>query len=106
MLVIAVENVPPRLRGRLAVYLIEIRAGVYVGNPNARLREKLWQYVETGYETGNAIMAWSTNTESGYDFLTLGENRRMPVEFDGLKLVSFSPEPEPEKSTDFDPRQV
>jgi CRISPR-associated protein Cas2 len=37
-------------------------------------------------------MAWSTNTESGFDFLTWGANRREPVEIDGLKLVSFLPE--------------
>ncbi|MDI5434727.1 type I-E CRISPR-associated endoribonuclease Cas2e, partial [Salmonella enterica subsp. enterica serovar Kentucky] len=30
MLVVVTENVPPRLRGRLAVWLLEIRAGVYV----------------------------------------------------------------------------
>jgi CRISPR-associated protein Cas2 len=36
-------------------------------------------------------MIWSTNTESGFDFLTLGKNRRIPVEVDGLKLVSFLP---------------
>ena len=39
-------------------------------------------------------MAWSTNTESGFDFVTLGENRRIPVELDGIKLVSFLPESE------------
>jgi CRISPR-associated protein Cas2 len=38
------------------------------------------------------VMAWSTNTESGFDFLTLGQNRRIPVEMDGIKLVSFLPE--------------
>ncbi|MDQ7075146.1 MAG: type I-E CRISPR-associated endoribonuclease Cas2e [Gammaproteobacteria bacterium] len=91
MLVIVVENVPPRLRGRLAVWLVEIRAGVYVGNSSARVREKMWSDVEAGLEEGNAVMAWSTNTESGFDFLTLGKNRRIPVEFDGLKLVSFFP---------------
>jgi len=37
-------------------------------------------------------MAWSTNTESGFDFLTLGPNRRIPLEMDGVKLVSFLPE--------------
>ena len=37
-------------------------------------------------------MAWSTNTESGFDFMTLGANRRIPVEMDGIKLVSFLPE--------------
>jgi CRISPR-associated protein Cas2 len=36
-------------------------------------------------------MVWTTNTESGFDFLTAGKNRRMPVEMDGLKLVSFLP---------------
>jgi len=91
MLVIVVENVPPRLRGRLAVWLIEIRAGVYVGDLSAKVREMIWSQIEAGIEEGNAVMAWSTNTESGFDFMTLGKNRRLPVELDGLKLVSFYP---------------
>ncbi|MDO9424238.1 MAG: type I-E CRISPR-associated endoribonuclease Cas2e [Methylobacter sp.] len=91
MLVIVVENVPYRLRGRLAVWLIEIRAGVYVGDLSVKVREMIWSQIVDGIEEGNAIMAWSTNTESGFDFVTLGKNRRLPVEFDGLKLVSFYP---------------
>jgi CRISPR-associated protein Cas2 len=91
MLVIVVENVPPRLRGRLAVWLIEIRAGVYVGDLSVKVRDMLWRQIEEGIEDGNAIMTWSTNTESGFDFITLGKNRRLPVEYDGLKLVSFYP---------------
>jgi CRISPR-associated protein Cas2 len=39
-------------------------------------------------------MAWSTNTESGFNFTTIGENRRMPRELDGLKLVSYFPQKE------------
>ncbi len=31
MLVTVVENAPPRMRGRLAIWLLEVRAGVYVG---------------------------------------------------------------------------
>jgi CRISPR-associated protein Cas2 len=92
MLVIVVENVPPRLRGRLAIWLLEVRAGVYVGNVSKRVREMIWSTVDKGIDEGNAIMAWNTNTESGFDFLTLGENRRIPVEMDGIKLVSFLPE--------------
>ena len=45
MLVIVVENAPPRLRGRLAVWLLEVRAGVYVGNINRRVREMIWNQV-------------------------------------------------------------
>lgn len=91
MLVIVTENVPPRLRGRLAVWLVEVRAGVYVGNLSKRLREFIWEQVKEGVEAGNAVMAWTTNTESGYDFETVGANRRIPVDFDGLRLVSFLP---------------
>ena len=91
MLAIVVENVPPRLRGRLAVWLLEIRAGVYVGDLSKRVREMIWQQVTEGCEDGNAVMVWSTNTESGFDFVTHGKNRRMPVEMDGIKLVSFLP---------------
>ncbi len=94
MLVIVVENAPPRLRGRLAIWLLEIRAGVYVGNYSVKVRNYLWEQVEEGIGEGNAVMAWRANTESGFDFLTLGKNRRMPVEFDGVKLVSFTPVPE------------
>ncbi len=98
MLVIVVENVPPRLRGRLAIWLLEIRAGVYVGKVSRRVREMIWGTIASGIGEGNAVMAWSTNTESGFDFLTLGVNRRIPVEMDGLKLVSFLPENENQDS--------
>ena len=96
MLVIVVESAPPRLRGRLGVYLIEVRTGVYVGDTSKRVREMLWEQVCFFCDDGNALMAWSTNTESGFDFVTYGKNRRMPVEMDGMKLVSFLPIDEPQ----------
>jgi CRISPR-associated protein Cas2 len=92
MLVTVVENAPPRLRGRLAIWLLEVRAGVYVGKVSKRTREMIWEQIEKGIGDGNAVMAWSTNSESGFDFMTLGANRRIPVEMDGIKLVSFLPE--------------
>jgi CRISPR-associated protein Cas2 len=92
MLVIVVENAPPRLRGRLAAWLLEIRAGVYVGNYSVKVREMIWSQVKAGIEEGNAIIAWRAKNESGFDFETLGANRRTPKEVDGMKLVSFLPE--------------
>lgn len=91
MIVVVTENVPPRLRGRLAVWLLEVRAGVYVGDVSRRVREMIWEQCDLLKEDGNVVMAWATNTESGFDFQTIGINRRIPVEFDGLRLVSFLP---------------
>ena len=90
-LVVVAENVPPRLRGRLAIWLLEVRAGVYIGDVSHRTREMIWQQLEMGYEDGNVVMAWASNHESGYEFQTLGKNRRVPIEFDGLYLVAFQP---------------
>ena len=92
MLVIVVEAAPPRLRGRLAVWLLEVRAGVYIGDYGARVREMIWGQVCAYIEEGNAVIAWSAPTESGFHFDTCGRNRRVPVDFDGLRLVSFAPE--------------
>jgi len=92
MLVIVVENVPPRLRGRLAVWMLEVRAGVYVGDYSVKVRDMMWNHVKEGIEDGNAVMMWNAPTESGFDFVTLGKNRRIPIEIDGIKLVSFMPE--------------
>ena len=91
MLVVVTEAVPQRLRGRLAVWLLEIRAGVYVGDVSRRIREMIWMQINDLSEGGNVVMAWGTNTESGFDFQTYGENRREPIDFDGLRLVKFKP---------------
>lgn len=91
MVVVVTESVPARLRGRLAIWLLEVRAGVYVGDVSKRVREMIWEQCDLLREDGSIVMAWAANTESGFDFQTLGQNRRVPVEFDGLRLVSFLP---------------
>lgn len=92
MLVIVLENAPPRLRGRLAVWMLELRAGVYVGTYSRKVREHIWSQVQEGIGEGNAVMVWRSSAEAGYEFLTLGSNRRVAADFDGVQLVSFLPE--------------
>lgn len=92
MMVVVTNNAPPRLRGRLAVWLLEVRAGVYLGVYSARTREMITRQVASLIEDGDAVIAWSAANDAGFDFETFGRNRRMPVDFDGLKLVAFAPE--------------
>ena len=89
--VIVVNNAPPRLRGRLAVWLLEIRAGVYIGDYSRRTREMIWEQVKTHIDEGDAIIAWAAPNDAGYDFDTCGRNRRVPTDLDGFKLVRFMP---------------
>lgn len=93
MIVVVLENAPPRLRGRMAIWLLEVRAGVYVGEYSRKVREYLWRQIAEGIGDGNAVIAWrDPGNEAGFDFETIGSNRRIPVEFDGVRLVEFLPE--------------
>lgn len=92
MMVVVLENAPPRLRGRLAVWLVEVRAGVYVGHYSRRTRERIWEQVVAEIEDGNGVLAWTAQTDAGFAFETCGRNRREPIDYDGLPLVAFRPE--------------
>jgi CRISPR-associated protein Cas2 len=91
MMVIVVENAPPRLRGRLALWLAEVRAGTYVGVYSTRTRERIWKETAELIGEGSACIVWSAPTDSGFQFEAIGQNRREPVDFDGLTLVKFKP---------------
>ena len=103
MLVIVTNNAPPRLRGRLAAWLVEVRAGVYIGDYGKRVREMIWQQLEALIDDGDAVIAWSTNSESGFEFQTLGVSRRIPIDYDGLRLVQFLPPDAQSEEGDFSP---
>ncbi len=76
----------------MAVWLLEVRAGVYVGNYSKRVREHIWSQVEEAIEDGNAVMMWRSMEEAGFEFKTVGKSRRLPADFEGVQLVSFHPE--------------
>ena len=97
MMVIVVENAPPRLRGRLSLWLAEIRAGVYVGTYSRRVRERIREETRLMIEDGNAVIAWSAPTDSGFAFETAGANRREAIDLDGLTLVRFNPPAPPDR---------
>ena len=89
MILVVTENAPASLRGRLALWLVEVRAGVYVGSYGERVRDMLRQTIEAGIGGGNAVIAWAARTEAGYDLWSVGPNMRRPIDLDGLKLVEY-----------------
>lgn len=90
MVTVITENAPPRLRGRLSLLLLELRAGSYAGDLNKAAREVLWGIVEQHIEDGSAVMCWPDSLNSaGIDFIATGPNRRTPILVDGLRLPKF-----------------
>ncbi|MGX7045958.1 type I-E CRISPR-associated endoribonuclease Cas2e [Pseudolactococcus plantarum] len=86
MTVITITKAPAKLRGDLTKWMQEIATGVYVGNVNSRIREKLWDRVEESIGNGQATMSFASRNEIGYDFKTLYTSRKS-VDYDGIPLV-------------------
>lgn len=84
--VITLKNTPASLRGDLSKRMQEISTGVYVGNFNSKVREKLWQRVIENVKEGEASICFASRNEIGYDFQTNSKNISI-VDFDGIPLV-------------------
>lgn len=88
MMVLILERVRPSLRGEIARWLLEPKAGVFVGNVSARVREKLWQKVCSKTGDGAAMIIWTSNTEQGFRIDFWSDTSRHIHDWDGLQLVT------------------
>ncbi len=86
MVVVTLTDCPPKVRGDLTKWLIEVNTGVYVGNINARVREKLWQRICENVKNGRATMVFSTAGEQHLGFWVHNTDWQ-PVDYDGIWLV-------------------
>lgn len=86
MIVLIMTNCPPKLRGDLSKWLLEINTGVYVGNVNARVRELIWKRVCENIKNGQATLVFPANNEQHMDFYVHNTNWQ-PIDLDGIKLM-------------------
>ena len=88
MIVIVIESAPLQIRGILQRWMLEPKAGVFVGNPNALVREKIWsRIIKYQDQPLNALMIYSTNNEQGYSIEIIGNPRKTVIDLDGIKLI-------------------
>ncbi len=94
MVIVVVERVPVKLRGELSRWLLEPRAGVFVGTISALVRDKLWTLVceacdsarSPGRKPG-ALLVYRARTEQGFIIRSHGDPSRHIVDYEGLTLV-------------------
>ena len=91
MIVMVLEKVPVALRGELTRWLIEPKAGVFVGHVSALVRDKLWEKCSKHKKAGSVTQIWSTNTEQRFALRSVGDSSRQIVEFEGLYLIRRPP---------------
>ena len=87
MTLIVMENAPESLRGECTRYLLEIKAGVFLGTITAAVRDLLWGKIKSGIGNGSAVLAYSYPCEQGYLLEMHGDPRRRVVDIEGISLI-------------------
>ncbi len=87
MTLITMENVSESLRGECTRFLLEIKAGVFLGSISASVRTLLWQKVKENVREGGAVLAYSYPNEQGFVLEMYGDPRRKVTDIDGLNLI-------------------
>ena len=86
MTVVVLIAAPGGLRGHLTRWMVEVAAGVFVGNPSARVRDRLWTTLADRIGEGQAVMVEPANNEQRWTVRTAGRDRWHPIDLDGLIL--------------------
>lgn len=88
MTVIVFIAAPEGLRGHLTRWMIEVQAGVFVGSPSRRIRDRLWSLLADRIGDGQAVLVEPADNEQSWAVRTAGRDRWRPVDFDGLILTA------------------
>lgn len=86
MTVVVLVAAPEGLRGHLTRWMVEVAAGMFVGTPSQRVRERLWETLSDRIGDGQVIMVEPARTEQRWAVRTAGKDRWYPVDYDGLML--------------------
>ena len=87
MVVLIMENTTEGFRGELTKWLLEAKAGVFVGNISAAVRERLWQKVLASDKTDAALLIYSADTEQGFRIEMCRTPRRSVIDIEGLFFI-------------------
>ena len=87
MIVLILERVPVSLRGELTRWLLEPRAGVFVGTVSASVRDRLWEKACSAMAGGAGMLIQNADNEQGFSLRFWGATNRSVLDYEGLTLI-------------------
>ena len=94
MTVMILERVAPSVRGDLSRWMLEVKAGVFVGRISALVRDNLWERALKLADEGTLLQIWTTNNEQGFDLRCSNPKGRVPIKVEDIWLVQVvDPDP-------------
>jgi len=88
MVVFILDRVKPGLRGELTRWMLEPKAGVFVGRLSAMVRDHLWEKIRKEADANaGCVLVHADNGEQGFTIRTYGVPARSIENWEGLLLV-------------------
>ena len=85
--ILIVDSMKPSLRGELSRWMIEIKAGVFIGTISALVRDKIWEKVCSSTEMEGAVLIHPSKTEQKFFILMHGNPTRQVIDMEGISLI-------------------
>jgi len=82
------EKTTPSIRGKLSMWFLEIKTGVFVGHVSATVRDKLWEWASSQKKLGGCIQVFPAVNEQHFSIRQTGESSRKIFWEEGLFLVA------------------
>lgn len=80
---------PEGMRGVLNLWMVEVLAGVYVGQVSRRARDLIWDELSAFVQDGEyAALIEPAQTEQGFAVRVAGDHRYNVVDHAGLMLIA------------------
>lgn len=85
--VMILERVPTSLRGEITRWMLEPKAGVFVGSLSGMVRDRLWEKACQGSQGGACTLVHNASNEQGFAMRFWGRASRLVEDFEGLALI-------------------
>jgi CRISPR-associated protein Cas2 len=86
VIVLVLTACPEGLRGHLTRWLLEVSAGVFVGQTTHRVREELWERTTELVGKGRALMVFTSTSEQCFEVRSHGHHWA-PEDVEGVTLM-------------------
>ena len=93
MIVLVVSKAPASLRGGLTKWMLQVKAGVYVGTLSGRVRDQLWASICESIRGGWAVLLFAAKSEQGFDIRVHGRAPAVFEDFEGLWMAKTQKKP-------------
>ncbi len=88
MTVIILSDTPLAVRGMLKRWFVEVRANVFVGSVNSRVRRQVVDYVRRNSDGLGMLIIGTEKNSQGFSIEKFGNPRREPIVLTGHHLVA------------------